>query len=155
MIQVYTCLSGRKTGKVKKQKETSASPKPNQDQKDEITGTKEVKEEKEDAKIIVKTAVERKPVQRPKPQKHLKSQEPLALEINQLKIRFSDLTPVSNSLPDHKSFQMTIPINDPEFPYDLEDVILRIDVPKGYPKNETPRFELLNDNVPENLKKYL
>src|SRR5690606_4277042 len=67
-----------------------------------------------------------------------------------LKIRFTDLSEASSN--NGTDLIMTVPVVDPDFPFDLESVKLKITVPKGYPKLESPVFECLNDDIPSNLK---
>jgi hypothetical protein len=43
---------------------------------------------------------------------------------------------------------------DPDFPFDLEYLLLQIVLPEGYPETENLKIEVLNDNVPETLKAY-
>lgn len=100
-------------------------------------------------KKIVPVA-ERRPVERPKPVKALTAAQILRLEIDQLKIRFPDLT--ESLLGDRTVLEMRVPILDPEFPFDLESVHLQIEVPKEYPTGASPSYALLNNDVPENLK---
>lgn len=103
------------------------------------------------AKPRTNLVVERKPVERPKPKKKLTAAEETDLEIAQLKIKLPDLTAVKKS--EHILLEMTAPVLDPEFPYDLESIRLACQVPiKGYP-NEVPlTFDLLNAEIPSALK---
>jgi len=93
---------------------------------------------------------ERKPVQRPAPVKPMSEWQLVQLEVEQLRIRFPDL--VQSATTEGIRLELTVPVIDPEFPFDLDAVRLRIDVPKAYPTAAAPTFFLLNLDIPPVLK---
>ena len=46
-----------------------------------------------------------------------------------------------------------MPIIDPEFPFDIEAIRLKIKLSRMYPKTYGPNFEVLNDNIPLHLRR--
>ncbi len=137
---VYTSIRKQKNDAVDGKQEKDISPVV------AITQDNQDKPEKKKPKVPVS---ERKPVARPK-SKAKTEQDAVRIEINQLKIRFPDL--VEKKDDGQIVLDMTVPVLDPDFPFDLESVQLRICIPMEYPKVSSPAFQCLNPDIPENLK---
>lgn len=98
---------------------------------------------------------ERKPVPKPSPLAGKGSSEKVAAEINQLARRYGKSFQRGKVEADGSfcvSFRM--PIQDPDFPFDLESLHLRLRVPPGYPDEAAAHviFEVLNDDVPASVR---
>lgn len=127
---------------------------------------KETKEVKEEPKAVEKTLntnakefipseattapTNRKPVTKPKPK--IKGKDAVMSEIEQLQKRFTNLKITNKANPSIVDFNL--PITDPDFPYDLDDVHLSITLPSDYPQSP-PKFEVLNEAIPINLRQRL
>lgn len=74
-----------------------------------------------------------------------------AFEISQLKSRFGSSfkeLPESNSTLDEESFELKIVPSDPDFPYEIEALHVRLYVPRNYP--DTPcSLDVLNKDIPK------
>ena len=90
----------------------------------------------------------RVPMAKPKPKENT-----LEVEIEQLRIRFPDLT--CTSTPKCTLLEFRMPIQDPDFPYDLPYALLRCVLPLGYPQQPEGhvQFDLLNEEVPPKYRK--
>ena len=78
----------------------------------------------------VKIAAAKAPVTKPSP-----TSDPFTTELAQLKRRFDLLPAYSFILNDNEAlFKVSMPITDPEFPYEMEHLKLDIRIPREYPK---------------------
>ena len=87
----------------------------------------------------------RKPVERPQPSPALDWKGKQDLEIAQLKIRYgSNHWRQGNTIDDGQWIAFDWPIEDPEFPFELDRLGLQITFPRGYPEEGGfPKFDLL------------
>lgn len=97
----------------------------------------------------------RLPVQRPKPK--AADSDLRSVEISQLRIRFqpTGFAQKVNSDDGSVHLQCTMPIVDPDFPFDLPSVRLQIVLPAGYPGTVEapvrPVFTVLNSDIPSSI----
>lgn len=96
--------------------------------------------------------ISRKPVAKPKPK--LREKDARTTEIDQLRLRFTDLQ-VTDTTNDIKTVTFMLPITDPDFPYDLPAVHLQVTLPPEYPHTSPPTFAVLNPTIPSDIKRRL
>ncbi len=103
--------------------------------------------------VEAKPRRQRVPVARPKPKTDVTDLR--SVEINQLRLRFQPTGFSQKTVDETVHLQCSMPIVDPDFPFDLPSVRLQIVLPEGYPGTAEapirPVFNVLNSDIPASI----